>query len=126
MKITPESLPLVNGKVMNEARKRAGKVLRHGPDCGPSHGCVEVGNVLTNLAYLIAERNRLETELTQLRARAERAEGELDRCSEKMVKTATLLVELVNLRAENAELRAKLNPAETKGTQRNTTEDSGK
>lgn len=69
----------------------------------------------TGYYQALDEMAKFERDLTQLRARAERAEGEFKKAVQISVEQAEFALqykcELEILRAENAELRAKLNDA---------------
>ncbi len=67
-----EGLPLRTGRHDNEATKALGEVLRHGPDCGPSHGCVESSEARRALAGAYAERDALRADLASARADVDR------------------------------------------------------
>lgn len=64
------SIPLIDGRVKNDAHKLIGEVLRHsdGPN-NASHGCVEATKVLSEIELLIAERNSFATRAEQAAAR---------------------------------------------------------
>lgn len=80
------TIPLRTGRHENEARRSLGEVSRHGPDCGPSHGCVEVTRAQDALAHALAERDALRAELAAMTQERDEARERLARSEEVLVR----------------------------------------